>query len=204
MGRQMRFDELRPFESCARDELVSGLCTLDERTLIAVVRNVAIAHIDTVSGELRHAGRFANEHDRLIYFCRPSTYPLLVNSRRLVVASENDNNIFELQWSNGCKRWLLRRTLALPKGTVIRYMQFDAESGCFVLSCKVPSGWRDEYRVDVLSNRFIQLMRLPLKNTGERELRQPLVSAASEHLRSIQSATERACVRHTPSCSAGR
>ena len=120
-GSQVRIGELRAFEfeSCIGDQVVNGLCTLDERTLIVVVRNVAVAHIDTVSRELRHAGRFANERDSLIYD-RRTAFPLLVNARRLVVAFEYENKLFELRRSNGCARWVHRRTLTLPKDTTLR------------------------------------------------------------------------------------
>ena len=133
-GMPLRVGDARVFETDARG-YVTGLCALDDRTLIVVEHNETVVFFDTVSSTRLRGVRLPKA---LVNSTMPRrrAFPCATDAHRVVVAFEYADTLIELRTTRERADWRVARTFTLPRGIETRCLHFDVESRRFALGTR--------------------------------------------------------------------
>ena len=150
-----------PDVALAKEQRLTGMCVLDEQTLIVVRANCHLDHVNVAQARCVHSVRFTkfrrsiwNYHSRIV----------LMDSNRLFVAVTNDSFVFEIECERECANWRLTKLHKLPSGWKVRHINCNARSRSCGLVCERSgrSNGDEMYRVSVFNERFVESATLPL------------------------------------------
>ena len=145
----------------------TGMCVVDERTLIVVRGNCQVTLFDSTSAprerEHVHSLRFANYRRDLAGFRAVVVSLSVVGGsppNRLFVSVEGDEIVYEIEWTREWADWRVAMAHTLPDRWLVKYLHFDDRSRRFALAVECSDGNATKSRVSVLNERLVEVVRV--------------------------------------------
>ena len=143
------------------EERLTGMCVVDEESLIVVRGNCHVSLVDSTSARRVHSLRLANFRMQLV---DQLSFVIPVGTNRLFVAVESDIAIYEIEWGRERTNWRVAKVHTLPDSCFVGYLDFDDASKRFALGYYRQVDGRKHWRVSVLDERIVEATNIPLVN----------------------------------------